>query len=106
MNMRSFEPIMPNDKVIMSLSPHQMEALQNVQDQYEKSAQLKRYAHRAFNKFYAMQVLFWDDIMNSNERCETADNRGKMLSICLSDDDELVIVERMKPDNLEDIFED
>lgn len=104
MNIDSFAPIESDDKIIMPLSQKQTENLQSVQEQYEKMQQLKRYANRASNKFYAMQILFWDNIMSSNEQCETADNRGKMLSICKNDEDELVIVERLKPYSVNNLF--
>lgn len=90
-----FDKIKQGDKIISTLDDTETKKFMDVHAQHEEFDYFRRKMIRAHNKFQAMQVLFWEDIMGKHELCETATYRGKVLSACKLND-KLVIVERIQ----------
>lgn len=91
-----FDRVKDGDKIISDLEPGDMERVHGMQSQFEEFEHYRRRMVRAYNKYQALQVLFWEDMMRKHERCESAAYRGKVLSTCKMND-KLVIVERPAP---------
>ena len=90
------------DKIISTLDDPETQKFLDLKIQHDEFDLYRRKMVRAHNKFQAMQVLFWEDIMNKHEMCETAAYRGKILSTCKKDD-KLVVVERTQEDDDEEM---
>jgi hypothetical protein len=89
-----FDEMRKGDKVISVLNDDtDIQEVIAVKQQLEEFQAYKQKTVRSHNKFQAMQVLFWERMMNKHERCETASSRGKSLTTC-SCDGKIVIVER------------
>jgi len=88
-----FDKIKRGDKIISTLDEGESRKFLDIKAQYDEFDMFRRKMIRAHNKFQAMQVLFWEDMMHKHERCETAAHRGKILSTCRLGD-QLVVVER------------
>ena len=91
-----FDRFRDGDKIISYLNDDESIAAADVDNQYHEYEFYRRKMMRSFNVYQAMQVLFWEDMMKKHERCETAANRGKILSTCKVDNGKLAIVERHK----------
>jgi len=98
-----FDKIKQGDKIISALNEVETEKFLEVKCQYDEFNFFKRKMIRAHNKFQAMQIMFWEDMMGKHELCETAAHRGKVLSACKVDD-KMVVVER--PQELVDLEDD
>lgn len=88
-----FDKVRNGDKIISSLTDKETQDFLDIKVQYDEFDYFRRKMIRAHNKFQAMQVMFWEDMMGKYERCESAAHRGKMLSTCKIND-KFVIVER------------
>lgn len=98
MNINKYNKISPKDRVLMPLDQDDMAKLSDINNQQSIVEQLKSKQSRHTSKFYAMQVMFWDDVMTRNEQAETASSRGKTLGICRDENDKLVFVEKPQLD--------
>jgi hypothetical protein len=87
------DDIKRGDRIISVLNKDDVDKCLKVSAQFDEFEHYRQKMVHAYNKFQAMQVLFWDDMMCKYERCETAASRGKMLGACKMDD-KFVIVER------------
>jgi hypothetical protein len=88
-----FDKMRDGDRVISVLNENEARTFSKVQEQHGEFEYFRAKMVRAYNKFQALQVLFWEDMMGKHEQCESASHRGKVLSTCRVGDD-LVIVER------------
>ena len=88
-----FDKVRQGDKIISTLDESEASKFLNIQAQHDEFDYFRRKMIRAHNKFQALQVLFWEDMMGKHEMCETAAYRGKILSTCKLDD-KFVVVER------------
>lgn len=96
-----FDKIRQGDKIISALNDEETQTFLDVQAQHDEFDYFRRKMIRAHNKFQALQVLFWEDMMGKHEMCETAAYRGKILSACKLDD-QLVVIERLQELALDD----
>ena len=88
------EDINAKDKVLFELSKDEIGKLNNITEQYDELEIVKTKYQRSAQKLHALEVLFWEDLINRDERCETAISRGKTLNVCKHGDN-LVVVERV-----------
>lgn len=95
-----FDKIRQGDKIISALDDFDTKKFMDVCAQHDEFDYFRRKMIRAHNKFQAMQVLFWEDMMGKHEMCETASYRGKTLGTCKLDN-KWVIVERPQEDEEE-----
>jgi hypothetical protein len=90
-----FDRFRDGDKIISHLNDDEINIVHDMDEQYHEYEFYRRKMMRSYNTYQAKQVLFWEEMMKKHERCETAANRGKILSTCKIDD-KLVIVERYR----------
>jgi len=95
-----FDKIRQGDRIISTLNSEEVTNYMNVHEQFKEFEHYRSKMTRAFNKFQAMQVLFWETMMGKHEMCESASHRGKILSTCKFDD-KFVIVERQPTEESE-----
>ena len=91
-----FDDLKQGDRVISVLDDEDISRYTNLHKQLKEFEFYKSKMARAFNKFQAMQVMFWEDMMGKHEMCESAGHRGKVLTACKVDG-KCVIVERPAP---------
>jgi len=97
--------IKQGDKIISTLNLEETKKFLAVKNQYDELDYFRRKMVRAHNKFQAMQIMFWEDMMGKHERCETASHRGKVLSTRKLDN-KLVVIERVQEMEEEDDMEE
>lgn len=88
-----FLKLQPTDRKISTLSSEDTEKLRKITDQQDAYDILKNKLVRATHKLYALQTLFWDDMMTRHEQADTASLRGKALTVRVDENGDLAIVE-------------
>lgn len=96
-----FDDLKQGDKIISALDEGDVSKYIDLHKQFKEFEHYKSKMTRAYNKFQAMQVMFWEDMMGKHEMCESAGHRGKVLTACKVDG-KCVIVERPAPKDMDD----
>ena len=131
--MKEFGPIQKTDRIIYKLNSDQIDLLpamaderqkiDNLKLQFKEAAEIVGRSHednkdyssvtiigkkleRAIKKFDALRTLFWEEVFNSSELCETAIYRNKVLNIKRNQYDDLVVVENTPDDYIDQIFDE
>lgn len=94
------EKLQSSDNTICKLNGKEFKQMCDILEQHQVLNICKRKANRAAQKLYAMQTLFWDHMMSTNEICETSTLRGKTLAIRVDQDGDFVVVETTGADEL------